>query len=125
MKLRIRGNSIRLRLSQIEVGSLEAEGKVSDRIVFGSGAELAYTLAVDASADATRANFENRSITVTLPAAVMRTWLAPTEVSIHGDQDLGDDAVLKILVEKDFACLEPREGEDQENLFPNPGGKAC
>ena len=125
MKLRIRGNSIRLRLSQTEVSSLEAGGSVSDRIVFAPGAHLTYQLVVDAAADATRASFENGNVTVTLPNTVLRNWLAPAEVSIHGRQELGGGEELTILVEKDFACLEPREGEDQENLFPNPGSKAC
>jgi hypothetical protein len=28
--------------------------------------------------------------------------------------------MLKILVEKDFACLAPREGEDESDMFPHP-----
>jgi hypothetical protein len=27
---------------------------------------------------------------------------------------------LQILVEKDFACLTPRKGEDDGDAFPNP-----
>ncbi len=125
MKLRIRGNSIRLRLSQTEVSSLETDGAVADRIGFAPGADLTYQLLVDPAAAATAASFADRKVTVTIPASVMRNWLAPAEVSIHGRQDVGGGEELTILVEKDFACLEPREGEDQENLFPNPGSKAC
>jgi len=125
MKLRIRGNSIRLRLSQTEVASLETSGRVADQIVFGPGVALAYVLVVDAAIEATQAAFEGDTVTITIPSAVMRAWSDPAEVSIHGSQALGEDEVLKILVEKDFACLEPREGEDQENLFPNPGSQPC
>ena len=27
-----------------------------------------------------------------------------------------------ILVEKDFQCLAPREGEDESDMFPHPDG---
>ncbi|MGH8167708.1 MAG: DUF7009 family protein [Woeseiaceae bacterium] len=41
-----------------------------------------------------------------------------------GAQPLDGDE-LSILVEKDFACLAPREGEDDSDKFPNPlEGKA-
>jgi hypothetical protein len=35
--------------------------------------------------------------------------------------------MLRILVEKDFACLAPREGEDESDMFPNPlsGKETC
>lgn len=125
MKLRIRGNSIRLRLSQVEVASLEADGRVSDQINFGGGKKLAYALSVDNAIETPRAVFDAAAITVLLPATTVKTWLDPSEVSIQGSQRLAGDAELKILVEKDFACLQPREGEEQENLFPNPGSQPC
>ena len=31
-----------------------------------------------------------------------------------------NDGVFRILVEKDFTCIEPRDGEDQSDLYPNP-----
>jgi len=45
----------------------------------------------------------------------------PDEVSLQAEQPLGDGENLKLLVEKDFRCLSPREGEDDADLFPNPG----
>ena len=41
------------------------------------------------------------------------------------DQDVGGDEPLRILVEKDFACLVEREGEDDSDAFPHPDGGAC
>jgi len=80
---------------------------------------------VDSAIETTQVLFEAGTITVTIPTAVVTAWLEPTEVSIHGSQALSAGETLEILVEKDFACLEPREGEDQENLFPNPGSGPC
>ena len=40
-------------------------------------------------------------------------------MSIVAEQCLGEGA-LKLLIEKDFECLDPRDGEDQSNRFRNP-----
>ncbi|GIT14245.1 MAG: hypothetical protein CM1200mP36_00010 [Gammaproteobacteria bacterium] len=46
---------------------------------------------------------------------------ARTNFPIVGEQSLDDGGRLKILVEKDFVCLAPREGEEDEaDMFPNP-----
>ena len=42
------------------------------------------------------------------------------QVSIEADEALDDGDSLKILVEKDFACLAPREGEDETDMYPHP-----
>ena len=46
----------------------------------------------------------------------------------EGEQQHDNGDVLSILVEKDFACLAPREGEDESDMFPHPGaeqGESC
>ena len=125
MKLRIRGNTLRLRLSQDEVAAMESAGQASDAITFPNGEKLAYVLIADDGIDGPRASFAGGAITVSVPQSTLTVWLEPAEVSIHGTQPLPEGDQLKILVEKDFACLVPREGEDQENLFPNPGTAPC
>ncbi len=125
MKLRIRGNTLRLRLSQLEVTAMEVEGRTSDSIVFPGGDQLVYSLVVADDLDVPQARFGAGAITVSIPAGVLQAWLGPSEVSIRGREPLADGEELEILVEKDFACLVPREGEDQENLFTNPGKTSC
>ncbi len=39
---------------------------------------------------------------------------------VAGEQRLDDGALLSILVEKDFACLAPREGEDDSDMYAHP-----
>jgi hypothetical protein len=118
MKLRIVDDSLRLRLTRSEVALIERGEAVESRARFPGGSELAYALIV---ADATRisATFDADRIEVTLPRLVALPWAAGNEVSLHGEQPL-DHGVFQILVEKDFTCVEPREGEDQTDLYPNP-----
>ena len=119
MKLRILGNSIRIRLSQDELSRLSETGQVSDAIVFGAGCQLGYSLEVDSELEVLRASFSDSQITVSLPKTVAETWTSTDQVSLHGEQTL-PEGELTILVEKDFRCLDPRLHEDESGLFPHP-----
>lgn len=123
MKLRIRGNSLRIRVSQTELEQISRDGAASDAIRFDSGAGLEYGIEVSASGRLA-ARFTGTEIRVIVPARALGRWLAPEEVSISGEQPLASGGSLKILVEKDFTCLTPREGEDDTDLFPNPAVSA-
>jgi hypothetical protein len=47
-------------------------------------------------------------------------WATSEQVSIEANEALDDGDSLKILVEKDFACLAPREDEDETDMYPHP-----
>ena len=125
VKLRIRGNSIRIRVSQPELQAFVEQGSVRDRIQFDAANGLTYGIETSAEIDTPRAVFDGASVTVLLPTAQVEAWADPEAVSLQGSQPIGDGEDLTILVEKDFACLVPREGEEQESLFPNPRADAC
>jgi hypothetical protein len=122
MKLRIRGDSLRLRLSQAEIVRLRDTGEVGDRIRFGDRS-LDYVL-VSADIEAPRASFDGDRIEVALPHAIARGWAESEQVSIEAEQALADGAVLRLLIEKDFKCLAPRAGEDDSDAFPNPDAES-
>lgn len=119
MKLRIRGNSIRLRVSQTELERITAEGRCADRVRFPGGSTLEYRVEVVPEA-ALAAELDGSGITLRVPRTAVERWSDPAEVSISGEQALDDGERLALLLEKDFACLVPREGEDEADLFPNP-----
>ena len=118
MKIRILDDSIRLRLDRDEVERIGSGGTVDCRTRFPNATSLAYGLEV--SGERTSATFTGQGIVVNVPAAAARDWASnESDVSIRGEVLL-DEGVLRILVEKDFECLEPREGESQSNRFANP-----
>jgi hypothetical protein len=122
MKLRIRGDSLRLRLSQGDVGRLVEEGQVTSTTHFAPGVDgrLACTLLADATAVVLAAELEARTIRVRMPVDLV-TLLADTEeVGVRAEQDAGEGRTLLILVEKDFECIAPRVGEPESDGFPNP-----
>jgi hypothetical protein len=120
MKLRIKGDSLRLRLTQSEVHALAEQGTVEDRVRFGAGAALTYRLKRDPGAASISARYADGAVEVRLPERAALGWCSSNEVTLQGAQPAAPDAELRIVVEKDFACLTVREGEDESDNFPNP-----
>lgn len=117
MKLRIKGNSLRLRLSKTEVQKLVEEGEVFESAhimneTFVYGAKLGGNEGIEASL------VQNRII-VSLQRDMVTNWDKNEEVGFEATTDQG----LLIVVEKDFQCLNHREGEDESDLHINPQGK--
>ena len=126
MKLRIKGSSLRLRLTKGEVEQLAANGEVEERVQFVNTA-LRYRLKRDAAATAISAGYVGNIIEVRIPDKVARDWSANNEVTLANSQTV-PGTELSIVIEKDFACLAPRAGEDESDNFPHPAegtGKTC
>ena len=127
MKLRIKGDSLRIRVTQGELQRLATEGQVEDSIHFGPERALAYRLAIDPKAAQLNARFDRDVIEVRVPERSAKEWSNTNLVTLENTQSQGG-VDLKIFVEKDFACLQPREGEDESDNFPHPGvgsGATC
>jgi hypothetical protein len=116
MKLRIWGNSLRLRLSQSEVARVAAGQRVEERIEFSADAALVYSLEAADSVASVSAGYSEQRIAVIVPAADARVW------ADSGDVGLYSDSPLKIAVEKDFRCT--TEADNPPDAYPNPV-KAC
>ncbi|MGK0364323.1 MAG: hypothetical protein ACI85O_001380 [Saprospiraceae bacterium] len=122
MKIRIKDNSIRLRLTQSEVDLLSEQGKVEKRTYFTPQNTLIYAIET-ADVSEMKATFENGKITVSLPTEKAHTWVNTEQVGMEYLAPISDSENLKILVEKDFTCLVKREGEDDLDAYPHPKEK--
>ena len=122
MKIRIKGNTIRLRLSQLETQQLDNDGIVKESTTFGvqPDAHFFYALRLDETAKTITAVFLNNEIRVALPYPLGSNWIHTDLVGVSAEMPIGDGRFLSILIEKDFKCLTDREGEDETNNFPNP-----
>ena len=119
MKIRIYDDSVRLRLDRSEVDAVGQGDAVVCRTRFPGGAQFRYQLNSDA-VEAVTASFDDGCIRVAIPHSVAEHWASDeSEVSIRGTADI-EGGALTLLIEKDFECLEPRQGEDQSNRFINP-----
>jgi hypothetical protein len=125
MKLRIKGNSMRLRISPSEMKRLLSEGRIEETIHFGPepDARLTYALEQSASKIEMAVRYRPQEVTVILSTENARSWAEGDEVGIYGSFNVGHGQ-LELVIEKDFACLDRREGN--EDTFPNPkGAQAC
>ena len=117
MKLRIRGNSVRLRLTRSEVEEFGITGKIEETVDFGPGKrKLVYALEAYPG-ERVFGDYEENSIRVFVPAEQARLWVISDSVGV---ESAGEG--LQILIEKDFACLNERPGENEDDSFPNPKG---
>ena len=121
MKLRLRGNSVRLRLSRSDVEELDRTGRVEESVEFGPGqSEFVYALEAAPDAGEITATYKEGRISVRVPAEQARQWIGSEAVGIES----GGEG-LRVLIERDYSCLTERPGEDDGDAFPNPAGRNC
>ncbi len=120
-KLRIKGATLRLRLTAGEIRAARARsGRGAGAL--RPGVSLIYRLRKDAAA---------RRSAPPIAATSWRSWcrrprrmvvcVANQQVTLAQLQAVGG-AQLNITLEKDFACLAPRAGEDESDVFRTQGG---
>ena len=119
MKLRIKDNSIRLRLTQTEVEQIGNGDQIHNNLNFPGGERVSYLL-VGSAVENTEIDYKDNRISISVPTEILTIWANSNEVSLLYELSLDHDNVLKLLIEKDFACLTPREDEDESDLFPHP-----
>jgi len=119
VKLRIQGNSLRLRVSRTDLARLLETGVLEETLYFGreEGAELTYVLTRDSSRRAVDVESSPQRVAVILPGEAVRAWSSTDQVGISAEVDLGVRGTLSVLVEKDFACL---DGSSDADTFTNP-----
>ena len=121
MKLRIKGNSIRLRVSRSDLAKLAESGAIQDEVHFSDHPRDAwiYSIVQSQALSAPTVEFEERQVMVVVGDEDVRMWLGTDEVGIYFSIDIGVHGVLDVALEKDFACLD-RSDEENSDTFPNP-----
>jgi len=127
MKLRIKGNSLRLRVSRSELAYLQAGGRIEETIRFAEAPEAKLTYALESAAQSlpVRVRYGFHDLTVILSEIQVRIWEGESEVGVYSNLDIGLAGSLEVIVEKDFACLD-RGDEENKDTFANPhAGTVC
>ena len=124
MKIRIKGNTLRLRLTQTEVEKVSAGEIVEEKVPFGKGQPtFRYTINVDNKTDKISATYLNHIINIGLPQKQAEQWASTDQISLEENIHWEDGTTLQVLVEKDFQCLHKRPAEDEGDNFPNPAAE--
>ena len=117
MKLRIKGNTLRLRLTKSELEYFEKTDFIEERTEF-AGSIFSYSLRADNN-DLLSATLENNSLIVRMPFSMAKEWTSTQKVGFQSEMKIADNKNLFILVEKDFKCLD-ETNEDQSDNYENP-----
>lgn len=103
MKLRIQGNSLRLRLSVAESRALAADGQLEESVTFGPDRRLSYGIRVVPGL-AWDVRYDDRQLMVLLPAALAADWLSTGRVAVEERLVLSEGEPLRLLLEKDYVA---------------------
>ena len=119
MKLRLHGNSVRLRLTRPEVERLREAGLVEESVDFGDGAVLRYRLHSTPEQGPVVAEYRHGELTVSVPSEAAQAWAISDEEGIYAQS-----GPVSISIEKDFRCLTRMGEESERDAFPHPGRRS-
>ena len=121
MKLRVKDDSVRLRLTQSEVAALAKGEPVAGQTRLGAMV-LVYGVRPGQTASLV---VDGLTIWAEAPMASIQAWASSDDEGMRWNvpNGVGETAVH---VEKDFACLKPRGAEDADTFpHPNAGTTQC
>lgn len=113
MKIRIKDNSVRYRLTRSEVNELGEKGVLTAQTAF-TGQPFLYSIEAVETGELSAAFVEN-TIVLKMPKALIDELEHTDKVGFSGQS-----GAVKLLVEKDFVCIDNTMGEDQSDNYPNP-----
>lgn len=104
MKLRIYGNSLRLRLSPNDLDVMLEEGRVESWTGFGPDKRFVYALETNPDIETLVAEFDQDALTLAIPSAWLEKWSEDERIGFESMQAIDGDQKLHLLVEKDMGC---------------------
>jgi hypothetical protein len=60
------------------------------------------------------------ALTIHAPLSHVQEWRGTDLVGMERTWQQVEDAQLRVLIEKDFSCLKPRDDGEDLDAFPNP-----
>lgn len=117
MKLRIKGNFIRYRLTKSDVAVFAEKGYIEERTQFGTGVFI-YAMKVSDEASI-NVSLGHNLIMMSIPAAMAKDWVETDKVGMEANIAQANQSPIGLLIEKDFKCLD-ETSEDQSDNYDNP-----
>jgi hypothetical protein len=126
MKLRIRANTLRFRLTQGECAALADGGICEEQTILAPGQVFTYKIVAVAGKGIIRCVFEAGALAVFVGDESIKEWAEGAQVGMEATLPNGAEPGLFVIVEKDFKCLTPRAEDEDRDTFPNPlEGHSC
>jgi hypothetical protein len=113
MKIRLHRGSIRFRLRQGEVRALIETGRVVETLRLG-GSEFCCSLGL--GPNGASVSVGPAGISASIPRLDAEAWASGQNVGVYYPLP----EATRLMVEKDWACMEPTPGESNDDTFPRP-----
>jgi len=118
MKIRIKENSVRFRLTRSEVDQVCTKGSYVEHTEFDT-AHFTYGITVKEDISDLLADFMGNAVILYLPKQFAEAWQNSNRVGFERQIPLKNGKTLLALLEKDFVCMDDNS-EDQSDNYPNP-----
>lgn len=119
MKIRIKGDSIRLRLTKSEVDALASTGSVEEQTHMPGGT-FSYVLRSERGIENLTAHLQDYCIVISMPEKFASAWPGNDVVGYRNTIGTGNNSSLSLLIEKDFKCIDAPAEEDQSDNYEHP-----
>ena len=119
MKIRIKGNSVRVRLTRPEVDQFARTVYLEEKTEFGNN-NFTYALQSKEGIAGLEADFASGKMSMFVPTGIPADWAANERVGYENNMDIGNGKQLYLLLEKDFKCIDAPPHEDQSDNFEHP-----
>lgn len=122
MKIRLKENSLRIRLLRSEVDKLVKEGYLEEQTAFVNHT-LIYAVQSREVGEQLSADFIENKITMHVPISLISDWAINSIIGFSAKMPITETINLSLLLEKDFVCNDETT-EDQSDNYINPD-KTC
>jgi hypothetical protein len=119
MKIRIQGNSIRVRTSRGEVARLAGGDSIEQQTLFSRDSKLVCNVTPVKNLSKAAVKFDGTTIGIELPFDEVTRWASTEQVGMESNLRIDEQNSLRLLIEKDFECLHARTDEADDS-FPHP-----
>jgi hypothetical protein len=119
VKLKLHGNSIRVRLTRSEVARFGACGRLEEAFVYGPSPSQQLTYGIESvSSDSVGVRVDQNGIFAQIPASLADEWTTSDRVGVSGEVNHPDGRRIDVLIEKEFRRI--HGGNNDPDLYPNP-----
>lgn len=125
VKLRILQQSLRFRLSQKDVEELISGNELENMVQLSPVSGEHFRITLRRCHMPSKVTLQDRTLQVQFADKLCQNLASIDIVTIEEKLDVGDGNFLRIMLEKDFACLKPREGSDDFDTFKHPNEQSA
>jgi hypothetical protein len=105
-----------------EADAIRENDMIEEVLEFGPAESDKLRFQVRTGTDSFAIEQKNTVITIIVPRSIIQNWTTTDLVGFEEAITSSKGSVIRVLIEKDFACLDG-EREDEEGSYPNPLGE--